>query len=232
VLTPGDDPRTPAKYHRNVELRGVITDWGGVMTNPIAETVNAWLEADGIDRDSYVAVMREWVSQAFGDQESESPIHALERGESSHADFEQALATELRLISGEPVPGDGLLTRMWAGSRRDQGMLNLFRRLKAAGVPTALLSNSWGADYGYPRELFPEMFDAVVISAEVGMRKPEARIFLHTAGLLGLEPAECIFVDDIQQNIAAAEDLGFTGILHLDRDSTTQRISELLGVGL
>jgi epoxide hydrolase-like predicted phosphatase len=215
-----------------VELRGVITDWGGVMTNPIAETVNAWLEADGIDRDSYVAVMRQWVSQAYGPQDAESPIHALERGESSHAEFEAALASQLTLIGGGPVPGDGLLTRMWAGSRRDEEMLDLFRRLKAAGVPTGLLSNSWGSDYGYPRELFPEMFNVVVISAEVGMRKPEPRIFQHVAGLMGLEPAECVFIDDIQQNITAAEELGFTGILHTDAASTALRVSELLGIDL
>jgi epoxide hydrolase-like predicted phosphatase len=246
VLTPGDDPRTPAnavaipgdgartpaKYDRAVELRGVITDWGGVMTNPIAETVNAWLEADGIDRGSYVTVMRQWVSQAYGGEDSESPIHALERGESSHAEFEAALASQLQLIGGGPVPGDGLLTRMWAGSRRDQEMLDLFRRLKAAGVPTGLLSNSWGSDYGYPRELFPEMFNVVVISAEVGMRKPEPRIFLHVAGLMGLEPTACVFIDDIQQNITAAEELGFTGILHTDAASTARRVSELLGVDL
>jgi epoxide hydrolase-like predicted phosphatase len=230
VFTPGDDPRTPAKYHRTVELRGVITDWGGVLTNPIAESVNAWLEADGIDRDSYVTVMRQWVSQAYGSQESESPIHALERGESTHAEFELALGSQLKLIGGGPVPVDGLLTRMWAGSRRDQEMLDLFRRLKAAGVPTGLLSNSWGSDYGYPRELFPEMFNVVVISAEVGMRKPEPRIFLHVAGLLGLEPGECVFIDDIQQNITVAEELGFTGILHTDAASTALRVSELLGI--
>jgi FMN phosphatase YigB (HAD superfamily) len=208
----------------------VITDWGGVMTNPIAESVNAWLDADGIDRDSYVAVMRQWVSQAYGSQQSESPIHALERGESTHAEFELALGSQLKLIDGGPVAVDGLLTRMWAGSRRDQEMLDLFRRLKAARVPTGLLSNSWGSDYGYPRELFPEMFNVVVISAEVGMRKPEPRIFLHVAGLLGLEPGECVFIDDIQQNITAAEELGFTGILHTDAASTALRVSELLGV--
>jgi epoxide hydrolase-like predicted phosphatase len=219
-----------AAYDRAVDRRGVITDWGGVMTNPIAETVNAWLEADGIDRASYTTVMRQWVSRAYNGEEGESPIHALERGESSHAEFELALASQLQLIGGGPVPGDGLLTRMWAGSQRDPEMLDLFRRLKAAGVPTGLLSNSWGSDYGYPRDLFPEMFDAVVISADVGMRKPETRIFLHAAGLLGLEPAECVFIDDIQQNIAAAEDLGFAGILHTDAASTARRVSELLGI--
>ncbi len=96
------------------------------------------------------------------------------------------------------------------------------------GVPTGLLSNSWGG--GYPHELFPDMFDAVVISAEVGMRKPEPRIFLHAAELLRLPPAECVFIDDIEQNITAAEGLGFTGVLHTDTPTTAQRVAELLGI--
>jgi epoxide hydrolase-like predicted phosphatase len=215
---------------RAVELRGVITDWGGVMTNPIGETVNAWLEADGIDRGSYVAVMRQWVSQAYDSGHGDNPIHALERGEAPLSEFEQALASQLQLHDGSPVSGDGLLERMWAGSRMDDAMLELFRRLHAAGIPTGLLSNSWGS--GYPRDLFPEMFDAVVISAEVGMRKPERRIFLHAAELLGLAPQECVFIDDIEANIAAAEELGFAGVLHTDTESTAQRLSELLGIDL
>jgi FMN phosphatase YigB (HAD superfamily) len=198
------------------------------MTNPIAETVNAWLTADGIDRDSYVTVMRRWVAQAYDSGPVDNPIHALERGEAPLTDFEQALASELRLLDGSPVPGENLLTRMWAGSRMDESMLDLFRRLHASGVPTGLLSNSWGG--GYPHELFPDMFDAVVISAEVGMRKPEPRIFLHAAELLRLPPAECVFIDDIEQNITAAEGLGFTGVLHTDTPTTAQRVAELLGI--
>jgi len=159
------------------QLRGVITDWGGVMTSPIADSVNAWLTADGIDRDSYVAVMRQWVKQAYGDGEDANPIHALERGECSNDEFELALAKELVAADGGPVAGPGLLARMFAGQTLDGAMLDLFRKLKAGGVPTGLLSNSWGG--GYPRELFPDMFDAVVISGEVGMRKPEPRIFQH-----------------------------------------------------
>lgn len=198
------------------------------MTNPIAETVNAWLTADGIDRDSYVTVMRRWVAQAYNIEHGDNPIHALERGEAPLTDFEQALASELRLLDGSPVPGEGLLARMWAGSRMDESMLELFRRLHETGVPTGLLSNSWGS--GYPYELFPDLFDAVVISAEVGMRKPEPRIFLHAAELLGLPPGECVFIDDIEQNITAAEELGFTGVLHTDTPTTAQRVAELLGI--
>ena len=214
------------------QLRGVITDWGGVMTSPIAETVNIWLAADRIDRDSYVAVMREWVRIAYGDDpEVTSPIHALERGECTIAEFEHILAAELVLEDGGPVAGPGLLERMFAGSTLDEAMLGLFRRLHAAGVPTGLLSNSWGSD-GYPRELFPDLFDAVVISGEVGMRKPEPRIFRHAAEALGLQPEECVFVDDILANITAAEEIGYTGVLHTDSGETAARVAELLGLSL
>jgi epoxide hydrolase-like predicted phosphatase len=208
----------------------VITDWGGVMTNPIAETVNAWLAADGIDRDRYVAVMRQWVAQAYDPEAADNPIHTLERGESSHTEFEQALASQLLLLDGSPVASEGLLARMWAGTKLDDGMLEVFRRLHDLGVPTGLLSNSWGN--GYPRELFAERFDAVVISSEVGMRKPEPRIFLHATGLLGLTPAECVFIDDIAANIAAAEQLGFTGVLHTNTATTRQQLSGLLRIDL
>jgi epoxide hydrolase-like predicted phosphatase len=199
------------------------------MTNPIVETVNSWLVADGIDPASYRAVMRQWVSEAYESEQGVNPIHALERGESSHADFEQALASQLVLVDGSPVPGEGLLARMFAGTVLDEVMLDLFRRLHADGVPTGLLSNSWGGG-DYPREMFPDLFDVVVISGEVGMRKPEPRIFRHVAELLGLDPQECAFIDDIQANVTAAERAGFTGILHTDAATTAQRLTGLLGL--
>ncbi len=200
------------------------------MTNPIAETVNAWLEADGIDRASYVTVMREWVKQAYANGQDPNPIHALERGECTNAEFEVELASRLVLEDGGPVAGPGLLARMFAGSMLDPAMLDLFRRLHADGVPTGLLSNSWGGEY--PRHMFADMFDAVVISSEVGMRKPEPQIFLHAAELLRLSPQECVFIDDIEANITAAEQVGFTGVLHRGSAATNQRLAELIGVRL
>jgi putative hydrolase of the HAD superfamily len=106
-------------------------------------------------------------------------------------------------------------------------MYDIIRELRGRGLKTALLSNSWGVS-GYPREDFPALFDTVVISGEVGMRKPESRIFRHTVGLLGVEPGECVFVDDIAANIVAAEALGMTGIHHSDPAITVQRLAELL----
>jgi putative hydrolase of the HAD superfamily len=214
-----------------VTLRAVITDWGGVMTNPLPETVRAWIDADGIDYASYVAVMRGWVNGAYGaEADGEvNPIHALERGECTIEEFEQRLATLIVRRDGGPVTAAGLLARMFAATAMSDPMHDVLRAVHDAGVRTALLSNSWGlADY--PRDLFPGLFDAVVISAEVGMRKPEERIFRHAADLLGVAPAECVFIDDIQANVVAAEALGMTGVLHTDPAETAARLGELLGL--
>jgi epoxide hydrolase-like predicted phosphatase len=216
-------------YDRLV-LRGVITDWGGVMTNPIIETVSAWLTADGIDHASYRAVMRLWLAQAYDDGEHVNPIRALERGECTEAEFERLLAAELVGVDGGVVEAEGLLARMWAATEYDQVMHDVIRAARQAGLRTALLSNSWGG--GYPRELFPELFDAVVISGEVGMRKPEPRIFALATELIGLPAEECVFIDDIKENIAAAEAVGLTGVLHRTAAETSARLTELLGITL
>jgi putative hydrolase of the HAD superfamily len=214
-------------------LRGVIIDWGGVLTNPITETVGAWLAADGIDRDRYAEVMRPWIIQAYvppaaGTGSRGNPIHALERGECLPEEFERLLATQLVRVDGGPVPAEGLLHRMWAATTPVPAMYELLRTLRRAGIRTCLLSNSWGSS-AYPRHEFPELFDAVVISAEVGMRKPEERIFLHAAGLLGLPPAQCVFIDDIEANVAAAVTSGMTGVHHSEPGLTAARLSDLLG---
>ena len=222
-------PAASATPAPRATLRGVITDWGGVLTNPLLETVRAWIDAEDIDYQSYVTVMRAWVSAAYEAIGEVNPIHALERGECSNAEFEQLLAARLVRRDGAPVPAEDLLIRMFAGSTLCDPMHELLRQVRAAGVRTALLSNSWGLG-DYPRHLFPELFDAVVISAEVGMRKPEERIFRHAASLLGLTPQECVFIDDIEANVLAAEALGMTGVWHAEPARTAARLSELLGL--
>jgi putative hydrolase of the HAD superfamily len=109
-------------------------------------------------------------------------------------------------------------------------MVGLVRRAHAAGVRTALLSNSWGDHY--PDELWDGLFDAVVISGRVGMRKPDPEIFTHTVQLLGLEPGECVMVDDLPHNIRAAVASGMVGVLHTDVDSTRAELEVLLDLPL
>jgi putative hydrolase of the HAD superfamily len=213
------------------KFRGVITDWGGVLTTPILSTVQAWIEADGIDWDSYRTVMRSWVLEAYGANGGPNPVHALERGECSGAAFEQILAAQLLRTDGGAVTAEGLLQRMFAASSRVPAMYDVIRALRGAGLRTALLSNSWGCDE-YPRADFPGLFDTVVISGECGMRKPEEGIFLHTAGILGLEPRECVFIDDIETNVAAAEACGMTGVHHTEASQTAAVLQDLLGIPL
>ena len=220
-----DPPPAPGRP----PLRGVVADWGGVMTNPIAETVRAWIAADEIEYASYHAVMKAWVTGAYDGAGEDNPIHGLERGECSDEEFEEMLAAQIVRRDGGPVTAAGLLDRMFAATVLSEPMQDLLRRVRAAGLRTAMLSNSWGVGI-YPADVLAELFDAVVISAEVGMRKPEERIFRHAAGLLGLDPAECVFIDDIEANVQAAEALGMTGVLHTDPAATEGRLAELLGL--
>jgi putative hydrolase of the HAD superfamily len=212
-------------------IRGVVTDWGGVLTTPILSTVQAWIQADGIDWDSYVAVMRPWVFGAYQPEAAPNPVQRLERGECENAEFEAILAARLLTISGTPVIADGLLTRMFAASATVPAMYQMIRALRQAGLRTALVSNSWGCDE-YPRADFPSLFDAVVISGEVGMRKPEPEIFLHAAATLQLEPHECVFIDDVEANIAAAAACGMIGVHHTDAAATVAALEDLLSVPL
>ncbi|MCR3742565.1 putative hydrolase of the HAD superfamily [Actinomadura glauciflava] len=204
----------------------MITDWGGVLTSPLAEAIEVWLTADRIDIERYKTVMRAWVKQAY-DGAGTNPIHGLEDGSLPTSEFERLLAAELLTVDGAPVEAAGLIARMFGAFAPVEPMYEALRAVRAAGARTALLSNSWGNDY--PHDLFAELFDAVVISCEVGMRKPDERIFRHALDLLGLDAAECVFIDDIEHNIRAAQALGIRGILHADPDTT---IAELRGMDL
>src|SRR5271170_4807758 len=123
------------------ELRGVITDWGGVVSTPILTTVRGWVQADGIDWDSYRAVMRPWVFQAYDSDGSPNPVHALERGECSGPEFEEILAARLLRLDGAAVVAEGLLRRMFAAMLPVPAMYDTIRTLRVAGFSTALLSN-------------------------------------------------------------------------------------------
>jgi putative hydrolase of the HAD superfamily len=215
----------------NGGFRAVITDWGGVLTTPILTTVQAWIEADGIDWDSYAVVMRSWVSQAYDSGGEVNPIHALERGECTSAYFEQMLADRLLRVDGAAVAAEGLLRRMFAASVPVPAMYDAIRALRTAGLRTALLSNSWGCDE-YPRADFPGLFDLVVLSGEVGMRKPEEAIFRHATRELGLDPAECVFIDDMKANVAAAAACGMTAVLHTETAATVAALQDLFGISL
>jgi epoxide hydrolase-like predicted phosphatase len=96
-------------------------------------------------------------------------------------------------------------------------------------VKTGLISNSWGVKR-YNRDLLAQLFDGVVISGEVGIRKPSRRIYVMGAEAIGLRPEECVFVDDLEFNLAPARELGMAVVHHTDVDRTVPELERLLGV--
>ncbi|MEO3786574.1 HAD family phosphatase [Actinocorallia sp. B10E7] len=211
-------------------LRGVITDWGGVLTEPLAEATRKWLTLERIDASTYRETMRSWFTAAYTGGSAENLIHRLEDGSLEPAEFERLLAAELRLVDGGPVSPDGLLDRMFAEFAPVDSMYDVIHRCRTGGFRTALLSNSWGNTY--PRERWTDLFDAIVISGEVRMRKPSPEIFHHALEVLGLEASQCVFIDDIEANIEAAESVGMVGLHHTEPEKTRVALSGLLEVEL
>jgi epoxide hydrolase-like predicted phosphatase len=212
------------------ELRGLVVDWGGVLTGDLHTAVAAWAQDERVDLEAYVSVMREWLGDPVAREARVNPVHALERGEMEVPDFERRLADALTLRTGTPHEAEGLLDRMFARFESAHDMSGLVLRARRAGLRTALLSNSWGNDY--PRDGWDEMFDVVVISGEVGLRKPEPEIFALTVERLGLPAQECVFVDDLPHNVEAAAALGFVGVRHTDYASTSAELEALFGLPL
>lgn len=223
-------PARPSTEMMPAGLCAVIFDWGGVLTPPIAELVRAWAEADMIDWDSYVTAVGPWLAAAYDPDEAGGPVHQLERGETTAAEFELLLAARLMRTDGLPVVAEGILARMLGISGEPVTLMyDLIRELRGRGLKTALLSNSWDVT-GYPREDFPALFDAVVISGEVGLRKPDPAIYRLAAERLGVQPAECVFVDDLAGNVRAAAAVGMVGVHHHDPVATVAELEVLLGL--
>jgi epoxide hydrolase-like predicted phosphatase len=204
-------------------LQGLIVDWGGVLTLPLGDVTARWAGQDGVEAAHFRDVLRTWAGLREDGTAAEpaavqSPAHALERGEITPAEFEQALTGELR-SRGSVADPHGLLRRMLGELQGlDPDMMTMLRRAQRAGLRLALLSNSWGEHY--PEHRWKGLFDTVVISGRVGMRKPEPRIYRHTAELLRLEPAACVMVDDMPHNVRGAVDVGMVGVLHESFEQT------------
>lgn len=200
-------------------------DYGGVLTTGLSECMGSWCAADGVDPGEFAAVMREWLA---GPDSSAGPVHALETGQLAGAAFERQLAARLRTKDGTALPPEGLLARMFAGFDQEPTMVELVRGARAAGLRTGLVSNSWGMDY--PREQWEQLFDTVVISGEVGLRKPDPRIYRLAAERLAVTPEECVFVDDLAPNVRGAAAVGMVGVRHVDPATTRAELSALFGL--
>ena len=198
---------------------GLLVDFGGVLTTDVFASFEAFCRAEGIEPDTVATRFR-------GDPSARELLGGLETGAISEEDFEPRFAALLEVSDHV-----GLIDRLFAGMQPDEAMLGAVRAAKAAGVRTGLISNSWGHGR-YDRSTFPEMFDGVVISGEVGLHKPEPEIFELGAEKAGLAPADCVFVDDLRENCAGAEAVGMTAVLHRDPADTIAALERILEVEL
>jgi epoxide hydrolase-like predicted phosphatase len=200
-------------------VKGLIVDFGGVLTTNVFDSFKAFCRAEGLPEDSVKNMFRE-------QGEGLALLRQLEKGELSSQEFSQQFAP---LLGASP---DNLVERLFGGVGPDEPMVDAVRRARAAGIKTGLISNSWGEGLAYDQAMLDEVFDAVVISGDVGLHKPQPEIFLMGAERIGIAPEECVFVDDLRENCAGAETVGMTAILHRGSDGTLPQLEELLGIPL
>jgi putative hydrolase of the HAD superfamily len=196
---------------------GLLVDFGGVLTTSIWVAFDAFCEAEGLEPGSVLRLFRD-------DREALALLRRLETGGIPDEEFERAFAARLE------VPPEGLIARLFARLEPEKAMLDAVRAARGAGIRTGLISNSWGTGI-YERAPLA-IFDAIVISGEVGLHKPDPAIYRLGAERIGLETAACVFVDDLRENVAGAEAVGMTAILHRDPTRTVSSLAELFGLDL
>jgi putative hydrolase of the HAD superfamily len=205
-----------------VTYEALIVDYGGVLTEPMQDIMARFAGSLGIDpQDLARAALIVYVGG------EDDLVPAYETGQMADDEFGRLFAARLTEITGVQIRSHGLIGRLFEAVKLEEEMLGAIRSARASGLKTGMLSNSWGVGY-YPRDLLDELFDAVVISGEVGLRKPDPEIFTLTAEKLGVAPERCVFVDDHPGHLKAAGELGMTTVLHRTPAETISELDELL----
>jgi putative hydrolase of the HAD superfamily len=199
----------------------LILDFGGVLTTDLWASVRACSLREGLPENRLLDLLR-----------NDPVIHPLfvelERGSVSQAEFER------RLAEAGGVAATGLLARMCADLRPDTAMLTAIRQLRAAGVAIGVLSNSWGSGYFNPYEGYglDELADAIVISDQVGLRKPDPAIFQLILDRLRAKPTNSVFVDDVAENLPSAASMGMIVIHHTAAPHTIADLERAFAIEL
>jgi putative hydrolase of the HAD superfamily len=190
-------------------ITAVISDFGGVLTSPLLDTFTAFGEAYGISPEqlgnAFVALM---------ERNRTNPIFELETGRMSEPEFLSSLGAELAEQLGRPVEMAGFGEHFFEHLHPNQRMIGYMRELRERGYKLAICTNNvreWEARW---RAMLPvdEIFDVVVDSAFVGMRKPEPGIYRATLDRLGVAAANALLIDDVELNRQGARDVGIAAV--------------------
>src|SRR5439155_15528739 len=183
-------------------IRAVISDFGGVLTNPLWEAFSGWNERVGADPGVLGRALMSAAAAAGG----KHPLYELEKGHLSEAEFTALVQAQLP----EEIKLEGFREIYFSHLHPNDPMIELMRDLRERGLRMAILTNNVREWEELWRSKLPvdEIFELVVDSAWVGVRKPEPKIYHLTVERLGggLEPADCLFVDDTELNVEAARE--------------------------
>ncbi len=206
-------------------IRAVISDFGGVLTTPLSAGFLAYQDEAGVSLEELGRAMQR-ASDAYG----EHPLFALERGEIPEAEFARRLAEQL----DDSFDLARLRELYFERIEPNPPMIGFMRELRERGLRMALLTNNvreWEPLWRSKLPELDEIFELVVDSAFVGMRKPEARIYELTLERLGdgLRAEECLFLDDLEVNCEGARRLGMTAVRFDDAGQAIAELESALG---
>jgi len=210
-------------------IRAVICDFGGVLTNRLVEAFAAFQDETGISMEQLGRGM-----QRVAERDGEYPLFRLERGEITEEQFLHDLAWGLEPELGHR-PKLHRFREIWFDALHpNEPMLSLMRELGGRGYRMAILTNNvreWEALWR-SKLAVDEIFELVVDSAFVGMRKPEPEIYHLTIERLDdtLEPSQCLFVDDNELNVDAARELGLSAVRFVSNEQAIAEIRNTLGL--
>ncbi|HEV2874768.1 MAG TPA: HAD family phosphatase [Thermoleophilaceae bacterium] len=206
-------------------IRAVISDFGGVLTTPLSAGFLAYQQEAGVSLEELGRGM-----QRATEELGEHPLFALERGEISEAEFARRL--EEQLDAGFDLAR--LRHLYFERIEPNPPMIRYLAELRGRGLRTALLTNNvreWEPLWRAKLPELDEIFELVVDSAFVGMRKPERRIYELTLDRLGggLRAEECLFLDDLEVNCEGARAFGMTAVRFDDAEQAIAEVESALG---
>jgi putative hydrolase of the HAD superfamily len=201
----------------------LICDFGGVLTTPLQEGFLAYQEESGVSLEELGKAMGR-AAEEHGDH----PLFALERGEITEAEFRDRI--ERHLDDGFDLTR--LRTLYFERLEPNGAMIEFVRGLRRRGVRAALLTNNvreWEPLWRAKLPEVDELFELVVDSAVVGLRKPDPAIFRLTLERLGgVAPERCVFVDDLDVNCEAARELGMAAVRYESADQAIPEVESAL----
>jgi len=202
-------------------IRAIVSDFGGVLTSPLMGAFSAFQESSGVPLEVLYSSIG-----SVGARIGANPLYELETGRMTEAAFLAEIGDELTAALGRPIEMGRFGTDYFASLTPNQPMIDLMRELRADGYRMAICTNNvreWEALW---RAMLPveEIFECVIDSAFVGVRKPDPAIYAITLERLGTPPAQCLFIDDIDVNCEAASAAGMRAIQFVDNDQAIPAI--------